>query len=146
MQDLNKVRRNVRRMLKAGAPDEDLEMYLYIEGITIDQLVGTKALPKSDYEEMAEAMEDKTLLKIDYPPGERIVEPYALGRTSQGNEVLRAYQRSGASESGEPTNWKLFRVDRIDDVEPVDRRFRTRNSYKKKDRAMRKGIIDQVGK
>ncbi len=40
----------------------------------------------------------------------RIVEPYCHGISRAGNEVLRAYQVGGDSESGSPFGWKLYEV------------------------------------
>lgn len=44
--------------------------------------------------------------------GSRLIQPYAYGLSMAGNEVLRAFQVSGASLRGEPA-WKTYRLDRI---------------------------------
>lgn len=55
-------------------------------------------------------------------PNERIIEPYAYGMTSVGNEVLRAYQPSGDSYRGVP-KWKYFLLNRITSWEETDEGF-----------------------
>lgn len=91
------------------------------------------------------AIENKRCLSIDYEPGLRLIEPHALGTGSDGQILLRAYQVSGASASGEPEHWKLFRVDRIRDVTPDDTPSEApRPGYKRGDRAMKQGIISEI--
>ena len=43
------------------------------------------------------AINERRLLEIFYDPGSRIIEPHALGLGSDRNELLRAFQVSGAS-------------------------------------------------
>lgn len=54
------------------------------------------------------AINQKQILRLTYPPGVRLVEPHAFGRSSDGNLLLRAYQTEGASASGEHDWWKLL--------------------------------------
>lgn len=50
-------------------------------------------------------------------PGWRIIQPYCYGLVNgTGNEVLRAFELSGASVSRNPIPWRLFRLDRIRQV------------------------------
>lgn len=48
--------------------------------------------------------------------GERIGEIYALGESTAGNKVVRVFQLKGATDTVVP-NWKLFRVDKMRDIE-----------------------------
>lgn len=83
------------------------------------------------------AINDQRLLRFYYDPGWRTVEPHAHGMSTAGNEVLRAYQTGGASASGEPVNWKLFRVDRISNLELLEETFsEPRPGYKRGDPQM----------
>lgn len=91
------------------------------------------------------AINHKLIMRIYYDPGWRDIEPHALGRSSQRDFLLRAYQVSGASASNERTDWKLFRVDRIGSIEPEAASFfAPREGYKRGDPAMRGGIIVQL--
>lgn len=94
---------------------------------------------------IAAAIAKKLILKIVYPPGARLVEPHALGRSAEGNLLLRAYQAEGASASGEHQWWKLFRIDRAESIELNGGEFDgPRPEYKRGDRAMKGGIIAEL--
>lgn len=91
------------------------------------------------------AINQKRLLRIDYPPGARLVEPHALGWSAEANLLLRAYQTEGASASGEHEHWKLLRVDRAESIELADAQFtEPRPGYRRGDRAMKGGIIAEL--
>lgn len=50
---------------------------------------------------------------ISKPPSERYIEIYALGDTTSGNKVIRAWQMGGPSKTTRDGAFKLFRLDRI---------------------------------
>lgn len=96
-------------------------------------------------EVLVEAIRARLLVTIWYPPGSRTIEPHALGFGSQGQLLLRAFQVEGASASGESENWKLFRLDRMEDCSPGSASFvGPRSDYKRNDRAMKGGILAQL--
>ena len=83
------------------------------------------------------AINNKRLLRIWYDPGERLIEPHTHGDSNDDNSLLRAYQVSGASKSGEPTDWKMFRLDRADSIVLTDETFPgPRPGYRRGDSAM----------
>jgi hypothetical protein len=91
------------------------------------------------------AIRTKSLIKINYFPGERVVEPHAIGRSKDGNILFRAYQRSGASASGEHACWKLFRIDRAGHIQEMWEEFAgPRPQYNPNDSAMKGGIIARL--
>ena len=91
------------------------------------------------------AIEGRRNLILHYDPGARSIEPHAVGYSSSGEILLRAYQTSGASASGEHANWKLFRLDRAISVDDGGAVFDgPRPEYRRGDRAMRGGIIAQL--
>lgn len=91
------------------------------------------------------AIETREVLEIDYFPGIRVIEPHSLGHSADGKVLLRAYQTSGASESGEHANWKLFRMDRAGYVSPTGETFSgPRSGYKRGDKAMKGGVTAQL--
>jgi predicted DNA-binding transcriptional regulator YafY len=94
---------------------------------------------------IAEAIRAKHRLEINYPPGHRVVEPHALGFSKDGHLLLRAFQVEGASESGEPVNWKLFRLDRMKAANDSGEEFSDpRPEYNPDDSAMKGGIIARL--
>jgi hypothetical protein len=91
------------------------------------------------------AIRAKRVLVLDYPPGERIVEPHTFGRGSDGQLLLRAYQTDGASASGEHQHWKLFRLDRARSILLGAPIFAgPRPGYKRGDSVMKGGIIAEL--
>ncbi|MCR9212784.1 MAG: WYL domain-containing protein [Proteobacteria bacterium] len=96
-------------------------------------------------DELKRAIESRLKLEIYYSPGSRVIEPHALGYSKDGKPLLRAFQTSGASASGEHEHWKLFRVDRIQNSGPNGQSFLdAREGYRKGDSAMKGGIIVQL--
>ena len=95
--------------------------------------------------EIAAAIAARNTITVDYEPGERLIEPHVLGRGSEGQLLLRAYQVSGASKSGEHENWKLFRVDRIGSLCVNAETFsEPRPLYNPDDSVMKGGIMARV--
>lgn len=77
-----------------------------------------------------------SLVKIKYldDDSERLLEPYTLGINKKGNWALRGYQLEGPSKSGNPEGWKMFRLDRIENIENTPTMYSpNRNGYNKKD-------------
>ena len=96
-------------------------------------------------EEIMAAIRNRVRLLIDYEPGARLVEPHALGRSREGNFLLRGFQVHGASASGEHVNWKLLRLDRFRSIAVTDEVFDgPRDGYKRGDPAMLGGIIEEL--
>ncbi len=68
------------------------------------------------------AISTQANVKIKYkddPPGAevRVVSPFVLGINRKNNLVLRGYQHSGYSESGNTKGWKLILVSKIESIE-----------------------------
>lgn len=95
--------------------------------------------------QIVQAIQSRQVLTINYDPGERVIEPHAVGMSKDGNELLRAFQVSGASASGEHTEWKLFRLDRVRSLKLPGQSFSgPRPEYKKGDRAMKAQIFAEL--
>lgn len=84
------------------------------------------------------AIQSKCLLSFNYDGFQRVVEPHTYGIDSKGHTALRAYQVRGGSESGEYVGWKLFHVDRMQQVTIVSQHFSVpRPKYQCNDSAFR---------
>jgi predicted DNA-binding transcriptional regulator YafY len=83
------------------------------------------------------AITNRNLLEFSYKGHHRVVEPFTYGITPKGNEVLRAYQTDGTSESGAVPDWRLFSVNKIEGLVILDSHFtQARPGYTSGDRAM----------
>lgn len=84
-----------------------------------------------------EALNLALCLEITYDGYERIVEVHAVGYTKHGNAVMRVWQVSGGSESGEGTGWKLMRLEKVGSMNISDIKSQApRVGYKNGDSAM----------
>lgn len=87
--------------------------------------------------DICSAIESNNLISFYYDGGTRNVEPHCYGLSKKGNELLRAFQVSGYSESGNPYGWKLFSVEKISDITIEDDTFDSpRPDYNPNDKAM----------
>jgi hypothetical protein len=85
---------------------------------------------------ICKAIQSKRILELRYHGYSRVVEPHAHGRDKSGDDVLRCYQVSGGSESGERTGWKLLKVREAFSLHITDVEFTPRPDYRRNDKAM----------
>jgi len=84
-----------------------------------------------------EAIQNKKIIQFSYKGELRIVEPYAYGVSSKSNDILRAYQVEGGSSSSNDLGWRLFTVNKIENLITLDDKFEpTRDGYNPEDSAM----------
>jgi len=85
---------------------------------------------------ICDAISGKQVLELRYHSYSRIVEPHAYGRDKAGDEILRCYQTSGGSESGERTGWKVLKVRDVFMPTLTKENFTPRPDYRRGDKAM----------
>jgi hypothetical protein len=85
---------------------------------------------------ISEAIQNKRILELRYHRYSRVVEPHAYGRDKSGEEVLRCYQISGGSESGERSGWKLLKVAEVSSLNITNNSFMRRPDYRRNDKDM----------
>lgn len=84
-----------------------------------------------------EALAAKNRLEIRYDGFIRVVEVHAVGTTSEGNPVMRAWQVRGGSKSGNTTGWKLLSLEKTWSYCILDEESCTpRPKYKRGDKAI----------
>src|SRR5574343_117879 len=106
------------------------------------------------YEQVMQKLEDainnKFVCIIDYrgeikgliDDGIRYIEPYVIGVNRHGNSLLRAWMIKGISRTGriDPTlvpGWRLYRIDRIFNVNPTLEKFiEPKKGYNEQDKKM----------
>ena len=64
-----------------------------------------------------EAMEMTREIAFVYTERLRIVAPFAVGFSSEGNPLLRGYQMEGESFSRKGCGWRVFQVVKMEEVE-----------------------------
>lgn len=77
---------------------------------------------------LKEAIAKGQSIQISYHDESRIVDPYVLGTSSSGNFSLQAYQQ------GDRAGWRLFTVEKIDQITFLPTRFDVRIDYKADDK------------
>ena len=86
---------------------------------------------------LCKAIKEKKVIHFYYDGGYRSVEPHCYGVSKDGNELLRAYQTGGHSESSKPVGWKLFRLDELSELSTTEDSFTSpRPQYNPNDKAM----------
>jgi len=84
-----------------------------------------------------EAIKNKKTLALRYHGLHRLIEPHAYGLNKDGDEIMRGFQISGGSDSGESTGWKIFKVREIFSIVLLNSDFSTtRPGYQKNDNSM----------
>lgn len=86
-------------------------------------------------QEIIDAIESQNVVEFYYEGELRIVEPHCYGKTSAGNEGLRAYQVGGYSSSGK-MGWKMYDLGKADDITVTEETFEVRSEYKRGDKGM----------
>lgn len=65
---------------------------------------------------LAGAIRNRSVVEFLYDGHPRGVEPHCLGWSSKGALLLRAFQISGTSSSGQALEWRLFSASKITNV------------------------------
>ncbi len=85
---------------------------------------------------IVQAIQEQRELELRYSGYSRTVEPHAYGRDKDGEEILRCYQVSGGSVSGERVGWKILKVHEVFSLDLLKVKFDARTGYKRGDKAM----------
>ncbi|MGN7988619.1 hypothetical protein ACTJKC_14820 [Pedobacter sp. 22226] len=82
-----------------------------------------------------EAIENQNVIEFNYEGTLREVEPHRYGKTTAGNEALRAYQVGGYSSSGK-MGWKMYDLRKAENINILEITFDVRGDYSKGDKGM----------
>jgi hypothetical protein len=72
---------------------------------------------------VCQAIAQRKVIRFHYDGGTRDIEPHIHGFGQDGVELLRGYQVSGFSRSGQVSGWKMFRLAEVRAMAVTDRRF-----------------------
>ena len=75
--------------------------------------------------DVCKAIAERALIRFWYrdDPKDRVIEPYAHGFGSAGQELLHGYQLRGFSRSDHEEGWKLFEVVEVHKLEILEDRM-----------------------
>jgi hypothetical protein len=65
---------------------------------------------------LLDAMDWPRLVVFLYDGSDRLVAPFVIGVSSEGNPLLRGYQLEGNSRSGKGEGWRVFQIDKIENL------------------------------
>jgi hypothetical protein len=66
---------------------------------------------------LIEAIEWNQFVKFKYGNSDRIVAPFVVGVSKEGNPLLRGFQMVGNSRSGKGPGWRVFQIEVIEKLE-----------------------------
>jgi len=69
---------------------------------------------KTNIEMILDAMDSMQLLVFRYDESDRVVAPFVVGISSEGNPLMRGFQLEGVSRSGKGRGWRVFQVQMMD--------------------------------
>lgn len=64
-----------------------------------------------------EAMDWPQIIWFHYGESDRVVAPFVVGVSSEGNPLMRGYQLEGNSRSGKGPGWRMFQIRKMENVE-----------------------------
>ena len=92
-----------------------------------------------------EALATGKRLELRYDGYQRVVEVHTVGRSKEGDWLMRVWQVRGASAGNEPVGWKLLRIDGSFTAHPINEQSKApRPGYKRGEPAMTGGIKCQI--
>jgi len=72
---------------------------------------------------LLEVMEWPQLVVFLYGNSDRLVAPFVVGVSSEGNPLLRGYQLEGNSVSGKGEGWRVFQISKMENLESFQEFF-----------------------
>jgi hypothetical protein len=84
---------------------------------------------------ICEGINRRCKIQFKYEGETRVVEPFFYGINTKGNEVLRAFQTDGYSQSANPFGWRIYNVAKISAITLLNDSFDgCRSDYNKNDK------------
>ena len=88
--------------------------------------------------ELCNAVDNREILIFEYEGELRQVHPYKVGKSTAGNDILSGYLDSGVSKSEHDPYLRLYRLDKIQNLEKSGDSFNgVEREYKRTDDRMK---------
>jgi hypothetical protein len=85
-----------------------------IEEVDLEGL-GTESRVKIQI--ILDLMDCSKLIAFKYGESYRVVAPFVLGVSSEGNPLMRGYQVEGVSKSGKGAGWRVYQISKMENIE-----------------------------
>ena len=72
---------------------------------------------EGNIQEILDAMEWPQLIIFKYGESDRVVAPFVVGVSSEGNPLMRGYQLEGVSKGDKGIGWRVFQIVKMGEVE-----------------------------
>lgn len=82
-----------------------------------EAIAGLDLVTKFKIWTILEAMAWPQLIIFKYGESDRVVAPFVLGLSSEGNPLLRGFQLEGNSRSGKVGGWRVFQIRKMENLE-----------------------------
>lgn len=97
------------------------------EGVRVAEILELSGINKDAQQKIQiilEAMDWPKLIIFRYDGSDRVVAPFVLGISSEGNPLMRGYKIEGVSRSGKGKGWRVFQINKMENVEDFQDFFR----------------------
>lgn len=120
----------LKKQEKETQPANHLNLSGHVPQVNIQRSLG---------DNIRHCMLHKVKAELEYDGGKRVVEIYCWGQNTSGHDVIRIFQVSGYSESGNESGFKTLLVSKIRNFRVFyNERFLIRPGYKRHDEEMNK--------
>lgn len=96
---------------------EDEPIYEGVRAADFEELRGQSEEIIFKVQTIFDAMEWPQLVVFGYGDSDRVVAPFVVGVSSEGNPLMRGYQLEGVSRSGKGAGWRVFQISKMENLE-----------------------------
>lgn len=98
-----------------------------VRAADIEELRGLEGETLFKVQTILDAMLWPQLVVFQYGSSDRVVAPFAVGVSREGNPLMRGYQLEGVSRSGKGKGWRVFQIDKMGNLENFQDFFNAEN-------------------
>lgn len=99
--------------------------YEGVRGVEFEDIADLDLETHTKMETILDAMDWPQLIIFEYSGSSRVVAPFVLGVSYERNPLMRGYQLEGVSRSGKGEGWRVFQVQKMENVENHQDYFKT---------------------
>ena len=100
-----------------GKRATDEPIYEGVRAADVEEFEAIEDWVKFQIQIIFDAMDWPQLIVFNYDGSDRVVAPFVVGVSRDGNPLLRGYQLEGVSRSGKGPGWRVFQVRKMNDLD-----------------------------